>query len=244
MRRKNKSEVQLADHMQHAQQQKLTKAKRSHTADLEPITNFRAELTQILVVCEGKNTEPSYFNQFRLTRTKVVALGEGYNTVSLVKRAIQLRDAGNHSEAWVVFDKDDFSDEDFHQAIQMARQAKFGVAWSNQSFEYWLILHFDDHQGGGMNRKLYGEKLNSYLITNGAYYDSGGDKRISPRFFDLLESVDPKTLRLRRDLAIGRAKRIYEQSAHLPPAKAESCTVVYELVAYLTRLDTPDEPSL
>ncbi|MCY7358395.1 MAG: hypothetical protein LH609_13235 [Rudanella sp.] len=103
-------------------------------------------------------------------------------------------------------------------------------------------MHFDDHQGGGIDRKLYGDKLNRYLIPNGAYYDSGGDKRISARFFDLLESIDPQTLRLRRDLAVGRAKRIHEQSAQLLPAKAESCTVVYELVEYLMKLDKPAEP--
>lgn len=33
----------------------------------------------------------------------------------------------------VFFDKDDFNDIDFNYAI------------SNQAFEYWLILHFDDH---------------------------------------------------------------------------------------------------
>ena len=48
-----------------------------------------------------------------------------------------------------MFDKDDFSANDFNNAITIAESNNLGVAYSNQAFEYWIILHFDDHQGGG-----------------------------------------------------------------------------------------------
>ncbi len=41
---------------------------------------------------------------------------------------------------WVVFYKDDF--EDFDHAIAVGQKKEYKIAWSNQSFEYWLYLHF------------------------------------------------------------------------------------------------------
>ena len=46
-----------------------------------------------------------------------------------------------YSQVWVVFDKDDF--DDFDEAVALAEKYGFKVAWSNQSFEYWLYLHFN-----------------------------------------------------------------------------------------------------
>ena len=105
-----------------------------------------------LIVCEGEVTEPEYFNSFRLTSANVKAIGKGMNTVSLVKEAIAIRDiekrrSRNYDQYWVVFDKDDFSDGDFNTAIQMAQANGFQVAYSNQAFEYWFLLHFNLYQG-------------------------------------------------------------------------------------------------
>ena len=44
------------------------------------------------------------------------------------------------NKVWVVFDRDDF--DDFDQAVQEGVERGYQIAWSNQSFEYWLYLHF------------------------------------------------------------------------------------------------------
>ncbi|MBF9019024.1 MULTISPECIES: RloB family protein [unclassified Oceanispirochaeta] len=56
--------------------------------------------------------------------------------------------------------KDDFSDSDFNTAITNAESYGFKVAYSNQAFEYWLILHFNDHQGGSIHRDSYNSIIN------------------------------------------------------------------------------------
>ena len=43
---------------------------------------------------------------------------------------------------WLVFDKDDF--KDFNQAISEAKKKGMMCAWSNESFELWYCLHFQD----------------------------------------------------------------------------------------------------
>ena len=44
-----------------------------------------------------------------------------------------------YGQVWVVFDKDDYSDEQFDSAI---KNCNYNVAWSNPNFEIWLLAHF------------------------------------------------------------------------------------------------------
>lgn len=195
------------------------------------------EKPSILIVCEGENTEPSYFNQFKVTSATVKSVGTGYNTISLVKKAKKIVGSDNFDQVWCVFDKDAFKDHDFNRAIKLAEQYGYGVAYSNQAFEYWLILHLDDHQGGRMNRDNYNDKINQLLKPFHVEYNGGdtGCKIVSEDFFDILVGTDKKSRRKRVDLAIERAERIYERLDHFSPAKEESSTTVFRLVRELIK---------
>ena len=116
-----------------------------------------------LIVCEGENTEPDYFKAFRMTAATIKAVGQGMNTVSLVYKAISIREAEkakkhSYDQCWVVFDKDDYPDNDFNQAIQLAKSNGFRVAYSNQAFEYWFLLHFNRYMGA-LHRNQYPDML-------------------------------------------------------------------------------------
>ncbi len=189
------------------------------------------EKQKILIYCEGENTEPSYFRKFRLSTAVVEAFGQGRNTKSLVERAIELKMKGDYDQVWCVFDGDDNSIQNFNEAVWLAEKNGFGIAYSIQAFEYWLILHFEDHQGGEMPRDDYNAKLNSYINPLGAHYEGKGNKLISDDFFDLLDSFDDITKRPRIELAIKRAKRNYARfDPHVSPGKEESSTTVFRLV--------------
>ena len=125
-----------------------------------------------------------------------------FNTVSLVKRAIELAKQKHYDKVWCVFDKDDFRDEEFNNAIQIAESNNFSVAYSNQSFEYWLILHLLDHQGGGMDRKNYHDKINELLKPFNVKYDGKKSKIICEDFFEILDGIDKNTNKKRVELAI------------------------------------------
>lgn len=129
---------------------------------LKRASSLRIVKQTFLIVCEGEVTEPEYFNSFRLTSANVKAIGKGMNTISLVKEAIAIRDIEkrrnrNYDQCWVVFDKDDFADSDFNAAIQMAQANVFHVAYSNQAFEFWFLLHFNLYQGA-IHRNRYTER--------------------------------------------------------------------------------------
>ena len=106
-----------------------------------------------LIVCEGKKTEPNYFNGLKRKinekyGNKVDVLipnidvkGTGMNTTSLVKYTQKTVNHANkvYGQVWVVFDKDDYNDEQFDSAID---NCNYNVAWSNPNFELWLLAHF------------------------------------------------------------------------------------------------------
>lgn len=104
-----------------------------------------------LIATEGTKTEPNYFNALKTELEKtnrfsieIVVQGKGKSTTNLVNKVYRQTEF-NHQEydrVWAVFDKDDF--DDFDEAIQFAKEHKINCAWSNESFELWLLLHFRD----------------------------------------------------------------------------------------------------
>ena len=215
-----------------------TAKERRRTPILERAKPNKKEKLTILIVCEGKNTEPSYFEQFRISSATIKTVGQGYNTVSLVRQAIALKKKGEYTKVWCVFDADPKPNnpkqsQNFNNAIKMAKANKFGVAYSNQAFEYWLLLHFEDHQGGALHRDDYEGKINSYINPLGVNYDGKGNKKVTEEFFELLMAIDEKTKKERVDLAIDRAEKNYKKWNHHNPANEESSTKVFELVREL-----------
>ena len=205
------------------------------------------EIRSFLIVCEGKVTEPSYFEQFSLATARIEAIGEGKNTLTLVDAAIKLRDEAEsaYDECWVVFDKDDFPSDDFDNAIRKAEANGLQVAYTNQAFEFWLLLHFDGHNGGGMHRDDCLVKLRKHLNAYGLDY-SDDDKRVTSAIFDLFvaptgrmrekegttNELEPETNEHR---AIYRAEKILGYHAGKTPAAAESSTTVHWLVSQLNQ---------
>lgn len=163
------------------------------------------------------------------------SVGTGYNTYSLVKKAKKIADSKEYDQIWCVFDKDDFLDSTFNRAIHKAEKLGYRVAYSNQAFEYWIILHFDDHQGGKMNRQNYKSKLNDLLMPFGIEYDADGRKIVREDLFDVLMGIDQRSRKKRMNLAIERATRIYNAWDHKSPAKEESSTTVFQLVNELLK---------
>ncbi|MCK5796835.1 MAG: RloB domain-containing protein [Deltaproteobacteria bacterium] len=127
----------------------------------------RPAYLRMLIVCEGDRTEPYYFKAFEARNGNVVDVrGLGMNTLSLVRRATELRDEGGYVEdgdqVWVVMDRDSFPAEQFNAALALAKNERVKVAWSNEAFELWYLLHFDYHDAA-LSRKTYKDRLTARL---------------------------------------------------------------------------------
>lgn len=185
---------------------------------------------RFLIVCEGEKTEPLYFKKFRVTSLVVDVKGTGFNTIGLVKKAISLRNEADtekvekgagkptYDQVWCVFDRDSFPVEYFNEAFQKAKNNGIKIAYSNEAFELWYLLHFH-YFNTAITRQDYINILSEKLGHK--YYKN------SETIFD--ELVDKQIF------AINNAKRLIEeyplQQLHLN----NPSTTVHLLVEQLNR---------
>lgn len=192
-------------------------------------SSYRDIKQSFLIICEGVNTEPDYFNAFRLTSASVKALGKGLNTIKLVQEAIIIKNEERKKghvfdQYWVVFDKDDFSNHDFNEAIRLAESNGFQVAYSNQAFEYWFLLHFNMYRGY-IHRNDYEQMLSLQMKVR---YNKKGN--FTTKIYGLLLPYQQE--------AISRARKILAEFGNTPPSQAISSTTVFRLVEELNRVTT------
>lgn len=111
---------------------------------LERRTDYIPANRRILISCEGEKTEPFYFEEmkraWRLAIEIELVTAQG-DPLSVVESALKYI-GGGYDEIWAVFDKDDFQDERIKKAFQQAKQSDIRIAYSNESFELWYLLHF------------------------------------------------------------------------------------------------------
>ncbi|TAH22675.1 MAG: RloB domain-containing protein [Cytophagales bacterium] len=250
----NKNERQIANKKAHKQ-------RISKQPNLERQVTERSEKMRILIVCEGENTEVDYFNEFKkffkINNAEIIVIAsnpktpniraKGTNPLKIVQKANEMyklakKNKKPYDKVWCVFDHDPRSDNpkksiEFNNAIKKAESLGFDVAYSNQSFEFSLLLHFEDSSGSPLHRDLFYDKINSYLKKYNLEYDKD-KKHITPAIFEILQAIDSKEGKTRQELAVERAKRIIEKwekadPSRSNPAKEESSTTVFKLVEEL-----------
>jgi hypothetical protein len=155
--------------------------------------NFRSVRKNFLIVCEGEKTEPAYFTSFRVPKKVFDVHGLGANTESLVRRTIDIRnnDSTSYDEVWCVFDRDSFPIRNFNNALTLAKNNNINVAYSNEAFEIWYLLHFNYHDAA-ISRTKYEEMLTSRL---GFKYKKN-DPNIYDRLFHLQQDAIKNSIRL------------------------------------------------
>ena len=184
----------------------------------ERVVDVRDPIQRFLIVCEGERTEPNYFRRFRVPKEiiEIDVQGFGYNTRSLVNKAMELMQEDDYDQVWCVFDRDSFPAEDFNAAISLAKQYGIGVAYSNEAFELWYLLHFH-YYDTGIARADYIVKLSELL---GRRYEKN-----SRDMYDVLES--------RQGVAIRNARQLLALYTPCRPAEDNPSTTVHLLVEEL-----------
>jgi len=175
---------------------------------------------RFLIVCEGSKTEPNYFRSFRVPRDVVEVHGLGEDPSTLVRSATDLKnkDGDDYDQIWCVFDRDSWTLENFNNARSSATSQGFRVAYSNEAFELWYILHFE-YLNTGIPRKDYIHKLSLLL---GKKYQKN-----SETIYDELLDKQPTAIR--------NAKKLLTEYDPPVPAKDNPSTTVHLLVQELNR---------
>lgn len=178
--------------------------------------NTREIKQRFLIVCEGAKTEPNYFKSFRVPKVVIEIQGLGENPSKLVQSANDLKSEDDYDQVWCVFDRDDWTKEDFNNAISSAKKYGFKVAYSNEAFELWYVLHFE-FLNTGIPRDDYIKKLTSLL---GKKYQ----KNSKTIYDDLLD---------KQNTAIKNAKKLLEEYELSKPEQDNPSTTVHLLVEQL-----------
>ncbi|MEH2055029.1 MAG: RloB family protein [Nostoc sp.] len=182
--------------------------------------NTREVKQRFLIVCEGAKTEPNYFRSFRVPKNvaEIDVQGLGENPSKLVESAKYLNKQEEYDQIWCVFDRDSWTIEDFNNAIKNAEDQGFKVAYSNESFELWYVLHFE-FLNTGIPRSDYLKKLTCLF---GRTY-----KKNSETIYDELFDKQP--------IAIKNAENLLKQYNPHIPAKDNPSTRVHLLVQELNK---------
>jgi hypothetical protein len=135
---------------------------------------------RILVVCEGKLTEPEYFkalqHEFRNRLVHVEIDKQAGVPMTVVKRAIEMDSQANaeakqkrnddlkYDDVWCVFDVDEHPH--LPEALELAKKSGVKVALSNPCIELWAILHFQEQ-----NEQLHRHEAQRALRQHLPRYD-------------------------------------------------------------------------
>ena len=164
---------------------------------------------KILIVCEGSKTEPQYFHairqRWRLATLQVLIVPSQGKTdpCNLVELAIEKRQELEDDDrwekgdrAWVAFDGDEHIEKSldaWNKALSKARGQKIELAITNPCFEFWYLLHFQDHFSQITSKKAKA-LLNKYLPD-----------------YDKAKCYYPETFEALTQFAIQRAEKIAEE---------------------------------
>ena len=139
----------------------------------------------ILLFVQGECTEKDYFKLLkrRLRLQSLTIRTESQSPERLIeqtKTTISRENDAPFSAIYYVVDVDDTSVGQFHQAFKAAKDAtnrnktEYHFVVSHESFEAWLLAHFEDIRNKNIPRKTMGEKLQGGERLNG--------KRVSDNF--------------------------------------------------------------
>jgi hypothetical protein len=194
--------------------------------------DIREKKIYFLIVCEGEKTEPAYFRALEKSLPKgAIELeidGSGLNTLGLVAHAIKYRDRScrNFDRVWVVFDRDEFPEDNFDNAIAKATANNINCAWSNQAFELWFVLHFQ-FVNTPTDREDYKKTIEKEVV------ERSGNKAYK------YEKNDPKTFALLKkhgDImqAVRWASKLIASYDNTKRSSHNPGTTVHELINELT----------
>lgn len=173
---------------------------------------------RFLIVCEGEQTEPLYFEAFQVPGLVVRVAGVGVSNLKLIEEAQRKQQQGMYDQVWCVFDYDDCPADHIHRAIEQAKKLNYGVAFSNQAFELWYLLHFGYYHTA-LSRQDYCQRLSKLL---GYEY-----KKNNQNIYNELQS--------RQAEAIQNARRLLEAYDSWQPAHCDPSTTVHLLVEELNK---------
>jgi hypothetical protein len=220
-------------------------------------TNDKETVPDIIIACEDSVSSPTYFQKIidkliedkKITQDSFIIAKHSHTNPSGVLQDIKSYSKNNKTYKdfkykWIVIDRDKervngggHKAEDFNNALKDAKSKRkdlnIEVAYSNDSFEFWYLLHFDYRDTAILRDEII-EKLIEKL------------KSIEPHIFSKLNKNNIKqenytkiifdVLLEKQDEAIKNATKLLTTYSNHNPEQDNPSTRVHILVDILNKL--------
>jgi hypothetical protein len=214
----------------------------------------RNKILSVIIACEDEASAPTYFkmivkrlkeNKF-ITQDSLVIADHKHNTPMGV-----LSDLINHKKdgksykdfehKWIVIDRDvqrvnggGHTKDDFNGALSSAKTKKVEVAYANDSYEFWYLLHFNPRTTAILRDEILKEVIKKLKEKNPIKFrdldkENIKNEEYTKLIYEELLEFQPK--------AIKNAKNLLESygETHNPESDNPS-TTIYKLVEILNNL--------
>jgi hypothetical protein len=114
---------------------------------------IKKELDRVIIACEGSVTERNYFQAIfnnliqnrNISKTSLVlARHKSTHSEGVLEDLLkELKKDADFEHQWILIDRDEH--ESFSDTLDKAESKGIEVAYSNPSFEFWFLLHFEDY---------------------------------------------------------------------------------------------------
>ncbi|MDV7787746.1 RloB family protein [Enterococcus gallinarum] len=143
-----------------------------------------------MIFCEGE-TEKYYFDMLKkkYSSTNVIPIksevvsGSSWVLVENALAKIQAeKNKYDFEQVYVVYDKDTESQANIEKALKLAKENGIITLYSNECFEYWILLHYKKSDAFNDSTSLY-KILESEMNLDCSYNDIKGAK-VAPYLID------------------------------------------------------------
>lgn len=232
-------------------------------------------LPTFIIFCEDEVSEPTYFKSFETSKIKVNPIKNQKSMIENVINAIyHCKEEGvmkskdgmfyildEEIQVWCVYDRDREETEEkmqrgnvvFDESVTMAETKGIKLAYSNDAFELWILLHFEDIDPeieDYKNRLFYYDKLTTIfknlstpneILSKALMHNTFSYKKDLKQKRKFLKIVMPEIIGKTND-AIERAKKLEEfhDDGSKHPHEKSPYTLVHHLVEELIRVGGKD----
>ena len=155
----------------------------------------------------------------------------GTTPVSVLK-AIRNYESKNldvkYEKAWIVIDRDSFEKENFKCTIEECRANNICVAFSNECYELWILLHFK-------NITSYKSRHDIKKDLNKIFKDKFGCeyKKSEQNIYQMINEYQDDAIKRAESLI----KRLLKEKDYIEPYDDNPATTIHFLVQCLNNLD-------
>lgn len=216
--------------------------------------NIRNKVLSVIIACEDEASAPTYFKMIvkslkdnkLITQDSLVIADHKHNTPTGV-----LSDLLNHKEdgksykdfehKWIVIDRDTprvngggHTKDDFNGALSSAKSKKVEVAYANDSYELWYLLHFNPRTTAILRDEILKEIIKKLKEKNPIKFRDLDNENIKNEeyaklIYEELLELQPKAIKNAKNLLLSYGE------THNPESDNPS-TTIHKLVEILNNL--------